>query len=659
MIKSSMNFHDVLFPVNLGPLTYRCPDKISERAKPGMVVSTPLRGKVIKGIIMGRALKVPSGEIKDILAIHGESPVLSGMMIHLLTWMAEYYLAKQGFVLKNILPREAFTKIKQKKTKVPPLSIQPSVASCTDLTRGELKEGRVDYLVNINDRSVCRILESIRKNIYETFLLHAPSSAYEYAFLIKAIAEIRNVILLVPEVSLTKNLYTQLNEMFGKRVCLFHSGLSRGKRSESIERILSGDSDIVIGTRSAVFTPMKQVSFIAVLHEHSSSYKQEDGLRYHGRDVAVMRAYLERAPVLLSSISPSFESLYNCRKGKYTLLEAEAGTKRPSIRIIDMRHEKLLKPYLSKKVIDAAMRYMKRDKKVMFVINRRGYSTLLQCSDCNYIEECPSCKVPLVFHKQDLLVKCHYCGYDAKVSESCRRCKGHNMQLLGAGTQRVQEDIEKLLGIGTLRFDSDTSRKRSEVESLVKSAHSDEVKIIIGTKIMTKRLGANGGFSMAAILNTDLFLNIPDFRSMEKTYQEIMSIGDKIVTSGEILIQTRMPRHYLFQCIKNYDYRTFFSEELSMRKSLHYPPYTRLLLVRFISKKDLSGELSDIRKRTGNEVEILGPSLSRHKQGKYEFKLLLKSSVRGTLHTVAKTFLDAYRESREVTIKIDVDPVSI
>ena len=233
------------------------------------------------------------------------------------------------------------------------------------------------------------------------------------------------------------------------------------------------------------------------------------------------------------------------------------------------------------------------------------------------------------------------------------------MQLLGAGTQRVQEDIEKFLGIGTLRFDSDTSRKRSEVESLVRSAHSDEVRIIIGTKIMTKRLEANGGFSMAAILNTDLFLNIPDFRSMEKTYQEIMSIGDKIVTSGEILIQTRMPRHYLFQCIKNYDYRTFFSEELSMRKSLHYPPYTRLLLVRFISKKDLSAELSDIRKRAGNEVEILGPSLSRHKQGKYEFKLLLKSSVRGTLHTVAKTFLDAYRESREVTIKIDVDPVSI
>jgi primosomal protein N' (replication factor Y) len=658
MIKSSMNFFDILFPVNLGPLTYRCPDELSERAQTGMIVSAPLRGKIIKGIIMERSLKVPPGEIKEIISIHGESPVLSGMMIHLLRWMAEYYLAEQGFVLKNMLPREAFTTIKQKKKKNHPPSIPPLVSEGKEGLQGRWGD-YLSSLININSRAVSRIHDSIRKNTYQTFLLHAVSSAYEYSLLIKILAETKNAILLVPEVSLTKNLYPQLNELFGERVCLFHSGLSRGKRSESIARILSGDSDIVLGTRSAIFIPLKQVSFIAVLHEHNSSYKQEDGLRYHGRDVAVMRAYLERATVLLSSISPSFESLYNCRKGKYTLLDPEADTKRPCIRIIDMRHEKLLKPYLSKKVIDTAMRYMKKDKKVMFVINRRGYSTLLQCSDCHYIEECPACKVPLVFHKQYLLVKCHYCGYSAKVSEQCKRCKGHNIQLLGAGTQRVQEDIEKLLGIRTLRFDSDTSRKRSDVESLLGSVYSNEVRIIIGTKIMTKKLGTSGGFSMAAILNTDLFLNIPDFRSMEKTYQEIMSIGDRIVTSGEILIQTRMPQNYLFQCMKHYDYRTFFKEELSMRKSLHYPPYARLLLIRFISKKDLSDELSDIRERTGNEVEILGPSFIRNKQGKYECKLLLKSSVRGALHTVAKTLLEAYRESREVTIKIDVDPVSI
>ncbi len=292
-------------------------------------------------------------------------------------------------------------------------------------------------------------------------------------------------------------------------------------------------------------------------------------------------------------------------------------------------------------------------------MNRRGYATLIQCADCNYIEECPVCKVPLVFHKQDSLLKCHYCGYTGKVSASCSRCKGYNMELLGAGTQKAQEDIEKLLGMKTLRLDSDTSRKRSEIEGLVEATYRDDVRIIIGTKLMTRRLGINGGFSMAAILNTDLLLSLPDFRSTEKTYQEISFILDRIAPSGELFIQTRMPQNYLFKCIKNYDYNLFFREELSRRKSPCYPPYTRLLLMRFISKEDLSRELSNIMKKTNKDVEILGPSISKNTKGKYEFKLLLKSSARGALHSVAKTLMEAFRDSKDVRVKVDVDPVSI
>ena len=657
MIKFSMDFLDILFPVNLGPLTYRCPGELSERAEPGMVVSAPLKNKVTKGIVMGKSLKIPSGEIKEILNIHGEAPVLSGKLIHLLKWMAEYYIAEQGLVLKNMLPKEAFTKIKQRKTKIPPhpSSIPPLVGGDTEGSRGVWG----NYLIDIDDMTLSSLFDSIKKNTYRAFLLHAPSSAYEYSVLTKIFSEMKNAIILVPEVSLTNNLYPSLNERFGERVCLFHSGLSRGKKSEAIERILSGSSDIILGARSAVFAPLKQVSFIAVLHEHSGSYKQEESPRYHGRDVAVMRGYLERATVLLSSICPSLESLFNCRAGKYMLLKSEANMKRPRVRVIDMKHEKLFKPYLSKKITDAAMRYIKNDKKVMFVLNRRGYSTLLQCADCNYIDECPVCKVPLIFHKQDSLVKCHYCGYAEKISESCKRCKGFNMELLGAGTQRAQEDIEKLIGIKTLRIDSDTHQKRSEIESLAGTMYRDDIRIIIGTKLMTRRLGINERFSMAAILNTDLFLNLPDFRSTEKVYQEISYIIDKVATSGEVFIQTRMPQNYLFKCIKNNDYNLFIREELSRRKPLHYPPYTRLLQIRFISKKDLSGELSDIQKKIDKAVEILGPSVSKNTSGKYEFKLLLKSPVRGALHSVARTFVESFKDSKDVKVKLDVDPISI
>jgi primosomal protein N' (replication factor Y) len=640
MIKSSMEFLDILFPVKLGTLTYRCPEELSDLAKPGMMVSAPLKNRATKGIIMQKTLKVPSGDVKDIQKVHGDNPLLSSSMFNLLKWMSEYYITEQGMVLKNMLPKEAFTKVKSRKT--------------------ETKEttGHPFAIPTINGRTVSRIMDSLHKKDYATFLFHAPSSSYEYALVLRILSETENAILLMPEVSQIDSLYALLRDTFGERVCLFHSGLSRGKRSEAIERILSGSSDIVLGTRSAIFAPLKKVSFVAVLHEHSSSYKQEDGLCYHGRDVAVMRGYLERATVLLSSISPSIESLYNCRSGKYTLVRIITDTKKPRVRVIDMRHEKLLKPYLSKRVVDASANYIKQGKKVMFVINRRGYSTLLQCSECNYIEECPDCKIPLVLHKQNASLKCHYCGYSSDVPESCSRCKGFTMELLGAGTQRVQEDIGELLGIKTMRLDSDRVRKTSEIEGLI-GATRDDIRIIIGTKLMTRRLRTTEGFSMAAILNTDLFINLPDFRSAEKAYQEISSMIEKVEPNGEIFIQTRMPQNYLLKCLKDYDYNSFFREEIYRRKSLLYPPFSRLLLIKFISKRDLSRELSEITKGVDKQVGILGPFQSKNIRNKKEFRVLLRSHFRWELHAAARVLMEAFKDSKDVKVRVDVDPISM
>lgn len=640
MIKSSMEFLDILFPVKLGTLTYRCPEELSDLAKPGMMVSAPLKNRATKGIIMQKTLKVPSGDVKDIQKVHGDNPLLSSSMFNLLKWMSEYYITEQGMVLKNMLPKEAFTKVKSRKT--------------------ETKEttGHPFAIPTINGRMVSRIMDSLHKKDYATFLFHAPSSSYEYALVLRILSETENAILLMPEVSQIDSLYALLRDTFGERVCLFHSGLSRGKRSEAIERILSGSSDIVLGTRSAIFAPLKKVSFVAVLHEHSSSYKQEDGLCYHGRDVAVMRGYLERATVLLSSISPSIESLYNCRSGKYTLLKTSTDTKKPKIRVIDMRHEKLLKPYLSKRVVDASANYIKQGKKVMFVINRRGYSTLLQCSECNYIEECPECKIPLVLHKQNASLKCHYCGYSSDVPESCSRCQSFTIELLGAGTQRVQEDIGELLGIKTMRLDSDRVRKTSEIEGLI-GATRDDIGIIIGTKLMTRRLRTTEGFSMAALLNTDLFINLPDFRSAEKAYQEISAMIEKVEPNGEIFIQTKMPQNYLFKYLKNYDYYSFFKEELYRRKPIHYPPHSRLLLIKFSSERDISRELSAITKNVDKKVEILGPFQSKKIRNKKEFRVLLKSHLRWELHAAARVLMEAFKDSKDVKVRVDVDPISM
>jgi len=405
---------------------------------------------------------------------------------------------------------------------------------------------------------------------------------------------------------------------------------------------------------------MKKISFIAVLHEQNASYKQENSPCYHARDVAVMRGFMEKTPVLLSSISPSLESFYNCTLGKYTLLKPSANMKKAKIRILNMRHEKLYNQYLSKTVVDAAAKYSKTDKKILFFMNRRGYSTCLQCNDCEHIEECPHCSIPLIFHKNDMALKCHYCAYTLlKMPGSCRKCKSYNLSLRGAGTQRIQEDLEKLIGMKTFRIDSDTAKKKSEIAQSIGLVSSGDSRIIIGTKLMTRRLSITDGFFMAAVLNADLFLNIPDFRSTEKAFQEISSIADKVEPGGEIFIQTRMPQNCLFKALKNYDYASLVKEELSVRRDLRYPPFSKLLLIKFITETDPSKKLSKFRDRIGENVEVLGPFTSKGSRNRKEFRLLLKSSMRGSLHDAARMFLVAFKDDRDVKIRVDVDPVMI
>ena len=645
-----MEFFDVVFPVNIGPLTYRRGESISGILKPGMLVSAPLKNRLAKGIVIGRSSAVPSGDIKDLHETIGDYPMMSLSMITLLNWMSDYYMSEQGLVLKTMLPSEAFKKTKQRVRETP--SSAPMAG-----------EPQADYELKAlgnPDNAITGFMKSLREGVYKTTLLHAPSAAYEYSFLATLLGDIRNAIVLVPEVSLAEGLFPAFAGRFGDRACLFHNQLSRGLRSEALNRICSGSADIVLGARSAVFAPMKKVSLIAVLHEHNSSYKEEKTPYYNARDVAVMRGFIEKASVLLSSACPSIESLHNCEKGKYSLIGPEDPGKRPKIKIVDMRYEKKLRPYLAKMVTDAAARHIHNNNRISFTINRRGYSTLLQCRDCDHIEECPHCSIPLILHKKDLSLKCHYCGFTlSPAPERCSKCKSYSIKMSGAGTQRIQEDLEELLGTKTLRIDSDISAKKSELKSVLRAASGSDSSIIVGTKMMTKRLVLSRGFSMAAILNADIFLNVPDFRSPERAYQEISSVTDTLEPDGELFIQTRMPEHYLYRYLKNYDYLSFVKEENKRRRELNYPPYSRLLLIKCISEKKLSKELSDISENIRDDVQILGPYASINKSGKNEFRLLLKSSVRGSLHEAARKFVDVFKNIRNVKIRVDVDPIMI
>lgn len=636
-----MEFIDVLFPLNLGPLTYKCPDPLTDKAMPGMLVSAPLKNKLSRGIILNKSSNPAPANIKNISDIYGEAPMLEAPLLKLLNWMSDYYIANKGIVLKNILPKEAFKKVKSRGSRKPE----------------KTKEKDFD-LLDVDENILSRIKGSAMRKEYRTFLLHAPTSVYEISSLIKLLQAYpqRQAIILVPEITHINHMVPFVREVAGERLCIMHSGLSGGQRSDALEKIISGKCTVVLGTRTAIFVPLKDVSLILVMQEHSSSYKSEEGLRYNGRDIAVMRGYLEKATVVLSSICPSIESFYNATRNKYTLLRPDAVIQKPRIKIVNMYHEKQPGPNLSKTVIDASISSIKKHERIMLVINRRGYS-MLMCRECNYTETCDKCGIPLVFHNDDKSIRCHYCGFKSPSPDKCKRCGSFNVELTGAGIQRVEENIKKLLNIEPVRLDSDKIKKKARLEDLSGIIKGETT--IIGTKLLTKRLHSAGEFGMAAVLNADIYLNLPDFRSAEKAYQEISVISDKIKPDGRLFIQTRMPQNYLFKFIKNYDYPAFCEEELSRRKAISYPPYSKLALITFKGRDYNDNKVKDAVKRLvaeNEDLEILGPSLSSTRKGQKEYSLLLKTTSKKKLHSSAKEFLKMLEGSKNLKVSIAIDP---
>ncbi len=634
------SYVDIVFPVNLHPLTYKCPQGFEGRIKEGMIVSAPLRNRLAKGVIVKQNAAPPSQPAREFAAPDGDSPTLGRNLMRLLAWMSEYYLASSGSVLQQTVPKELFISTKAR----------PRV-------RKGGPSGEAVVFCDIPGEDVQQILTLTTEKKYRTFLVHAPSLSYEYSMIAALIrSSVKNALVILPEIARADAIYSSLREVLGERVCLLHSDIAKGRRSEAIEGILSGKHDVVVGTRAALFAPMKSVSLIAVLQEHSASYKLEEGIRYNIRDVAVMRGFLEKAPVVLSSVTPSTDSYYNALTRKYGLLSPPPPTKRPRITVVDMRYVKKIRPGISKEVFDAARSRIRSGKRIMFVINRRGYSTLLLCAECGHRETCENCEIPLVMHKDEKALKCHYCGSVRALPTCCPRCGSVRIELLGAGTQKMQEELEGLFGIETIRFDSDEVKKKTGTSALLERLSEDHATLIVGTKMMTKRIGRTGEFSMAAVLNTDVSLNFPDFRASEKSYMELSAIAGLIEPGGHVMIQTRLPQSGLYKYLKSGDYASFMKEELAARKELFYPPYSRLINITVTGNNNLSGPIIRKIKNPDMDIEVLGPTFSRNKKGVDQFSVLLKSAGRKALNEAARGVLEKYGDVRGIKIVIDVDP---
>ena len=490
-----------------------------------------------------------------------------------------------------------------------------------------------------------------------------------------AIGAGKTALVLVPEIALASQLEAHFYSRFGSQLAVLHSGLSDGERFDQWQTVLSSTAKVVLGARSAVFAPLEQLGIVIVDEEHEPAYKQEDGLRYNGRDLAVLRAQMAGCPVLLGSATPSVISYQHCIQGKYTLLTMRkrvAEQPLPTVEIVDLATVKRSRADLvfSDQLINALGETLEQGKQSLLFVNRRGFSSFMLCRDCGAILQCKHCQVSLTLHRHQRILLCHYCGYSQHPDTLCPSCGSTRMAGLGIGSERIEEEVQQLFPEARVaRLDSDTTTNRKHYLAVLKAVRSRQVDILIGTQMIAKGLHFPH-ITLVGVVWADSGLGMPDYKAAERTFSLLAQVTGRAGRGddpGRVIIQTYQPHHYSVHLAQHHDYTAFFDREIAVRQPLRYPPFSRLVNIRFSGLKEerveqAAGLVADFlrRRQWTNQVDILGPSpapLVKIKD-RTRWQLLLKSRYPAVLHEICETLLAEKSRvcPRAVTMSFDVDP---
>ena len=540
-------------------------------------------------------------------------------------------------------------------------------------------EGRI-ILNNQQNQALEEIARYLKKNIFTPILLHGITGSGKTEIYLNAIENVLkndgSAIYLVPEIALTPQLISRIAGRFDERqIAILHSGIAESVRYDQWRQIKRGRINLVIGTRSALFAPLPNLKLIIVDEEHDTSYKQDERLCYHARDLAVLKAKMTSSVVITGSATPSVRTYYNAQTKKYRHLELSRRVEdrpMPVVEIIDMKaqQEKSGKtPIISDAMIEGIKGTLAQKEQVLLFLNKRGFDTFLVCADCGYNFRCPNCAVSLKNHIAEGVVKCHYCDYTIKSLPICPSCKSGRILSYGVGTQKLEKEIEKIFPEArTQRMDSDTTSRKGTQEKILQALEQRKIDILIGTQMITK--GHDFPFiTLVGVISADTALNMPDFRAAERTFQLITQVagrggrGDK---PGKVIIQTFNPDHYALRHAQNHDYKSFYAEEIDYRQALQYPPFGRIINLRLssINKEVLIEEAQHLGKlakklsaRHGNIAEIIGPAESplAKIRGRFRFQMLIKGQDINTLHQIAREIISK-NKNNHIKITADVDP---
>lgn len=485
----------------------------------------------------------------------------------------------------------------------------------------------------------------------------------------------KTAIVLVPEISLTPQMTNRFISRFGKQVAIMHSALSDGEKFDEWRKIKSGQARVVVGARSAIFVPIENIGAIIIDEEHEATYKQESNPRYHARDVALLRAKYHKAVLLMGSATPSIESRARASRGVYQFLQlthrANPMAKIPKVEIVDFRdyvgqqEVSNFTPYLLEKIADR----LEKNEQVVLMLNRRGYSSFIMCRDCGYVDECPNCDISLTLHMDTKTMNCHYCGFEKSIPHTCPNCHSRSIRYYGTGTQKAYDELVEVFSQARiLRMDVDTTRQKGAHQRILDKFGNHEADILLGTQMIAKGLDFPN-VTLVGVLNADTSLNLPDFRSSERTFQLLTQVAGRAGRAekeGEVLIQTYNPQHYAIQLAQKQDYEAFYAYEMGIRRQLAYPPYYFTVGLTLSHKDEQtvvrkSFELLQLlRQQLSDKIKILGPTPKpiARTHNLYHYQIIVKYRFEDNLENVLNQILDLTQlpENKDLRLVIDYEP---
>lgn len=703
--------------------TYAIPKSMESIIKVGMRVEIPFGKQILEGFVLNvRKREDKDTDLKEIIKFVDTYPVLNDELLKIGKYIKNTTLSSLMSSYQVMLPKalKAKAKVNQNIKMVKFVSINKDIDLSTykfndtqrkiiDIVKNKIEEKsnlyyiskssantlikkgilietssevyrynldikeKKDFNLN-NEQQKCfeQVINSLNKK--DTFLLYGVTGSGKTNVYMKLIEKVismgKTALFLVPEISLTPQIINRFTSYFSK-IAVLHSKLSDSEKYDEWRKINEGKVNIVIGARSAIFAPLKNLGIIIIDEEHSSSYKQENSPKYNAKNIALYRSYLNNCPVVLGSATPTIESYTRSLNGEYKLLTLKNryNGMNPDIEIVDMNKEfKKTNSYFSTILIDEIKKTISSGKQVILFLNKRGFSTVTMCKNCGNTIKCPNCDITLTYHKTSNMLRCHYCGYAEKKEKKCPNCK-EDFYEYGLGTEKVEEELSKLIPESKIiRMDIDTTTRKNAHETIIKKFENKEYNILLGTQMIAKGLDF-ANVTLVGIINADISLNFPDYKSSEETFELLNQVAGRSgrgKEKGKVLIQTFNKDHYAIICSKNNSYVDFYNKEIKIRKKLNYPPFYNICNIKVISKDyDLASKMSikirDYLRTFIKDEIILGPSTCNifKLKGEYRFNIIIKYKVLDNIKVPLIKLNNRFFNDKKVKFDVDFNPVKM